>query len=638
MDFRAFNLTAQGASHIKKNRECQDASKSYFCEDYGIAIVCDGHGGEDYIRSAIGSEKASSIALENIKEFIAHVDKCTLKRHFDELLHSLEASIISMWRNDVRAHWDANPITDEEKSRLSEKATRRYLVNNSISSAYGTTLIAVVVTKDYWFCFQVGDGKCVWVDKESKFDQLKLDEKCFLNATTSLCDSDALDHFQTHYSEDIPAAVFVGSDGIDDCFKNDEQLYNFYKTMSYSFGTTVTDNAVAELEDFLPRLSQKGSGDDVSVAAVLNMDLLPTIDAVVRFNRDDERAKKQKVEQEEAERNAALKAEYERKAAETKRKAEEEKQRREEELSRRQQLASRKQYADEETRIAKASQELDSARRLLDDARIKMDKAEESKNIALQRLGEETSDYPALSRVFNEKNEIYLKYYYNYQSLLGKFNQVQLVYNSVLRSCGARCPNPVCNEICPASAKFCSRCGADMSASPDSFVQQKPALKTNDESVNEPRVDACNKGFNNEVEDSTYNSKSQEPEQFEDDNNILDIEQENQKLSKTSAIILEDKDTLDTSDSSQEEKVQVKEPTDSADSALDGKPKSEQNNIPDNKEAVPIHNVSYTSFEQKIDGNSCTCTQNYVDIHTENGQVTSFNSAFLESTNTVDKT
>lgn len=110
------------------------------------------------------------------------------------------------------------------------------------------------------------------------------------------------------------------------------------------------------------------------------------------------------------------------------------------------------------------------------------------------------------------------------------------------------------------------------------------------------------------------------------------------KLSKTSAIILEDKDTLDTSDSSQEEKVQVKEPTDSADSALDGQPKSEQNNIPDNKEAVPIHNVSYTSFEQKIDGNSCTCTQNYVDIHTENGQVTSFNSAFLESTNTVDKT
>ena len=88
MKFEAFNLTAQGASHIKKNRECQDASKSFFCEDYGIAVVCDGHGGDNYIRSAVGSEKASEIALDNIKEFISQVDKDYLKRHFDTLICS----------------------------------------------------------------------------------------------------------------------------------------------------------------------------------------------------------------------------------------------------------------------------------------------------------------------------------------------------------------------------------------------------------------------------------------------------------------------------------------------------------------------------------------------------------------------
>lgn len=372
MEFKAFNLTVQGASHIKKNRECQDASKSFFCADYGIAVVCDGHGGEDYIRSAIGSEMASQIALDNIKEFILQVDKDYLRRHFDELLYSLEGSIISMWRDKIRNHWECNPITEEEKSRLSDKAIKRYLINGSIASAYGTTLIAVVVTKNYWFCFQVGDGRCVWIDKNSYFDQLKLDDKCFLNATTSLCDSNALEHFHDYYSEEIPPAVFVGSDGIDDCFKNNEQLYNFYKTICYSFGTTDIDQAVAELNDFLPRLSKKGSGDDVSIASVLNMDLLPSIDAVTRFNRDNERAKKQKSEEEEAKKNAKLIEDYQRKS--------------EEELLRNNTLRLRKEVAENTIKMVKVIQDLDDAMVALNNARSNLEKAEEEKNVYLKKI------------------------------------------------------------------------------------------------------------------------------------------------------------------------------------------------------------------------------------------------------------
>ena len=56
MNAKSFHLTAQGASHIKKNKECQDASSSYQDENCAIAIVCDGHGGDDYVRSAIGSK------------------------------------------------------------------------------------------------------------------------------------------------------------------------------------------------------------------------------------------------------------------------------------------------------------------------------------------------------------------------------------------------------------------------------------------------------------------------------------------------------------------------------------------------------------------------------------------------------
>lgn len=478
MKFEAFNLTAQGASHIKKNRECQDASKSFFCEDYGIAVVCDGHGGDNYIRSAVGSEKASEIALDNIKEFISQVDKDYLKRHFDTLICSLEGSIITMWRSQIRKHWDNNPISKEEEERLSDKAKKRYLVNNSISSAYGTTLIAVVVTREYWFCFQVGDGKCVWIDKDSVFDQLKLDDRCFLNATTSLCDSDALEHCHSYYSEEIPAAVFVGSDGIDDCFKNNEQLYNFYKTICYSFGTTDFDKAVAELDEFLPRLSKMGSGDDVSIAAVLDMSLLPSIKAVAGFNREDERAKKQKAEEAAAKRNAELREEYERKALEISKKLENEKRMAEEAQERQNAIRLRQQVANDEAKIAKAIQDLENARILLNDAKIKLDKAEEQRDLALRNLQATTNanscnvtetEHKELCKIYSTNNDIYLKYYLNHQNAFGKFQQAKIAHDSIIRSLGAKCPNPMCNKINVASAKYCCECGTCMSDDPAKF-------------------------------------------------------------------------------------------------------------------------------------------------------------------------
>ena len=91
MHAKSFNISVQGASHIKKNKECQDASSSYFDENIAVAVVCDGHGGNDYIRSAAGSRFAADIAERNIRDFVASVDKDELKRHSDVLIAKLEA-------------------------------------------------------------------------------------------------------------------------------------------------------------------------------------------------------------------------------------------------------------------------------------------------------------------------------------------------------------------------------------------------------------------------------------------------------------------------------------------------------------------------------------------------------------------
>ena len=315
MRMQSFHLSTQGASHIKKNKECQDASESYYDENCAIAIVCDGHGGDDYVRSANGSAFACAAAKASILNFIENVNEDELIRHHNQLIHNLEASIISAWNEAIYTHYEANPFTEAEIAVLSERAKRKYLQEKRIERAYGTALIAIAITKNYWFGIHIGDGKCVAVNPEGKFVQpIPWDEKCFLNATTSICDSDALNRFRSFFSEKLPVAVFVGSDGVDDCFSSEQQLYNLYKTVLYSFATSDFDAAVADLSDYLPRLSAKGSGDDVSVAAVLDLDCIGEIDAVKEFDKEKEKARI-----EENARIAAQKAEEEKRRVEAER-------------------------------------------------------------------------------------------------------------------------------------------------------------------------------------------------------------------------------------------------------------------------------------------------------------------------------
>lgn len=336
MQMKSFAVTEQGASHIKRGKPCEDHSASYSDENCAIAVVCDGHGGDDYVRSKRGSKFGCEVAVRCIRTFIAEVDEEDLRLNHERLIHNLAGSIISAWNDDVRADYEKEPFREEELAIVSAKARRKY-ESGKIESAYGTTMIAVVSTKNYWFGIHIGDGKCVEIGRDSVFSQpIPWDNRCFLNATTSICDSDALMGFRQFYSQELPAAVFVGSDGIDDCFKTDEQLYNLYKPVLYSFANFGFNSAVKELKEFLPRLSAKGSGDDMSVAAILDLDAIGEIDIIKNYSRSEERTRKQKNEELEAQRleeerkrieEQYRRAEEERKKAAEKRKWSDEKRR-----------------------------------------------------------------------------------------------------------------------------------------------------------------------------------------------------------------------------------------------------------------------------------------------------------------------
>ena len=278
MNFKAFHMSERGESHLHDGRVCQDSSSSFSDECGTVAVVSDGHGGCDYVRSQIGSAMACEAAVKNIRRLFENISTEAFLAEPDMMLIQLEATIINDWNESVRSHYEANPFTEEELDCVSEKAGASYRSGHRIERAYGATLIAAAVTRDYWFGIQIGDGKCAAFDEAGICTQpIPWDEKCFLNKTTSICGSDALRDFRHFYSEKIPTAVFIGSDGIDDSFKNEEDMYDFYKTILYAFSISDYTQAVDELKAYLPRLSKEGSADDVSIAAWMDMDALQSV-------------------------------------------------------------------------------------------------------------------------------------------------------------------------------------------------------------------------------------------------------------------------------------------------------------------------------------------------------------------------
>ena len=284
-DYRAFHLTVIGASHIKSGTVCQDCSQSCEKTECRLVVVCDGHGGADYFRSDRGSKLAAVAFMDCMEnpDLIAALSAAAAEKQRQSRMEQLIKSIIARWNSLVEQDMRQHPFDEDELSGVSEKARRRYEAGERLQAAYGTTLIGAVLAEDFWLGLQIGDGKCVVVSETGEFTQpIPWDEECFLNVTTSLCDENAAKEFRFCFSRTLPAAVFIGSDGIDDCFAGDERLYDFYRVTLKSFAQTDEETAIAQLKEYLPTLSEKGSGDDMSVGILVNTDLVCKSESVYR--------------------------------------------------------------------------------------------------------------------------------------------------------------------------------------------------------------------------------------------------------------------------------------------------------------------------------------------------------------------
>ena len=290
----SYSFSCQGESHKVDDKPCQDASFSAVYENgLAIAIVCDGHGGERYFRSDVGSRMAPEVIRDSVITFVDNIDKSLLvgtsftaeeaitseevvkkQTPLDVAFRQLFSSIIYQWNQKIAEHAANAAISEWEKQHVPQKYLDELHTSETFEKLYGCTLMVYVQTPDYWFAFHLGDGKCITFQQEPLWSfPIPWDERCFLNKTTSLCDSNAINEFRYCYEGDgfFPMAVFLGSDGMDDSFGEDSNLVNFYIQVVKMLVTEGKDATIASIESDLPQLSKIGSKDDMSVAFIYNL-------------------------------------------------------------------------------------------------------------------------------------------------------------------------------------------------------------------------------------------------------------------------------------------------------------------------------------------------------------------------------
>lgn len=290
-----------GESHLRKDMPLQDASDATFlnCSDNSfVVIVSDGHGGKKHFRSERGSEYAveatkfviKNIVLKNYKKIIKELQNKSLNS--TELLETTKSQIIMKWVELCSSDKKRHPYCEDDKfNSLNDKdklSVQNINTNNSIEienlKAYGCTLIVYACFTDFALLLQIGDGTAFIIDSSNNIkyldDYVKKEDELEFNYTTSMCQNDALQHFNGYYFAkcDRPNAVILSSDGVINSF---ESKKSFEKFMFQICDLYIADNTnkrsnqslTNELYKALGDVTKYGSMDDVSVAFFIHRKL-----------------------------------------------------------------------------------------------------------------------------------------------------------------------------------------------------------------------------------------------------------------------------------------------------------------------------------------------------------------------------
>ena len=263
-------VTRTGASHLRRGVVCQDASGRQELTDRSgqpiqILVVADGHGGQRYTHSEVGSHLACELALKLLADQFSQwssTKDVEIQRWRSWLVETFPNSLHQRWLASVERHWR-------------QKITEKDALEQPFSPIpFGTTLGVVIMTPTWWGHTGLGDwdlvrvrsgGDVALVNEETDESQASGE------ATYSLCLSNAASHFAARsavypISQETPSfALLLSTDGVRKSCSTDDDFFAIAKYLCEGDQPQAGETA-NELNSDLDRISSQGSGDDVSVA------------------------------------------------------------------------------------------------------------------------------------------------------------------------------------------------------------------------------------------------------------------------------------------------------------------------------------------------------------------------------------
>lgn len=260
-----FGESVQGASHIRNGRECQDSLKKVEKdEDTVILAVADGHGSDACPYSKTGSYVAVNVFCKILGDYLEtyagrpEILLTFLKREGDT---KVAQAIDAEWKRrilKIHVKCKREMIADAEGNK--DKA--------SIYKMYGSTLLGLVITKDFLFAFQLGDGDIVKVSEAGVQNIIEAD-KILGTETHSLSKAESWKKAITFMkkqeeNERLPVMYMLSSDGMANSFKNDDEFKktcnDYFALLNEHGAKAVSDN----LKTWLNETSELGCGDDIT--------------------------------------------------------------------------------------------------------------------------------------------------------------------------------------------------------------------------------------------------------------------------------------------------------------------------------------------------------------------------------------
>lgn len=269
--WRVLAASTRGASHLRSGAPNQDAVASWVASGGlpAIAAVADGHGAALHFRSELGARFGVESAVATLRALASGASPGVAAA----LTTPLPEQMVADWRRRVLAHFASAPFSADELAEVASAHGERGVsdVHADPALAYGATLLAAVVTPTDLLLLQLGDGDVLAIGSDGATHRpLPGDARLHANLTTSLCQPDAALAFRLAHIDlrlaAPPAIVMLTTDGYANSFASDGDFLKAGRDFLALLRQEGPEQLAADLPGFLGEASEKGSGDDVTLA------------------------------------------------------------------------------------------------------------------------------------------------------------------------------------------------------------------------------------------------------------------------------------------------------------------------------------------------------------------------------------